>query len=170
MHDTHEAALHLSELSQEAVGTRALLALLPSDHLEWRPHPKSQTLRELASHLVNLPSWVPLTLEQAELDLAADPEWKTPQLGSVEEALTTFEVNLALAKASLERASEATFQEPWTLRSGARVHLTQPKSSVLRGFVFNHSVHHRAQLGVYLRLLNIPLPSVYGPTADTPGM
>lgn len=170
MHDTFETALYLSELSREAVGTRALLALLPSDHLEWRPHPKSQTLRELASHLVNLPSWVPMTLEQPELDLAAHHDWTTPQMGSAEEALATLEVNLGVAKASLERATEATFQEPWTLRSGDQVHFTQPKSGVLRSFVFNHLVHHRAQLGVYLRLLNIPLPPVYGPTADAPGM
>jgi len=170
MNAAREASLYLSELSLEAVATRALLALLPSDQLGWRPHPKSQTLGELASHLVNLPSWVPMTLEQPELDLAASQGWTTPQVRSAQEALAALEENLGVAKASLERATEATFQEPWTLRAGEQVHFTQPKSGVLRGFVFNHLVHHRAQLGLYLRLLDIPLPSVYGPTADTPGM
>jgi uncharacterized damage-inducible protein DinB len=132
--------------------------------------PVGQTLRELASHLVNIPSWVPTTLEQPELDLAAKQDWRTPQVGSAAEALATLEVNLGTAKAALERASAATLREPWTLRSGPQVHLTQPRSGVLRGFVFNHLVHHRAQLGVYLRLLDIPLPPVYGPTADAPGM
>lgn len=159
----------LAELDREATSTRALLAQLPSGRLDWRPHPRSHSLGELAIHLVRLPAWTPTILERSELDLATHGDEPMVPVESAEVALTTFEANLAVAAASLGRATEATFQEAWTLRTGEQVISVEPKHGVLRHWVFNHLVHHRAQLGVFLRLLDCPLPQVYGPTADAPG-
>jgi uncharacterized damage-inducible protein DinB len=159
--------LLLPEFDQEIATTRKLVALFPEDRLDWRPHPKSMGLQFLVSHIVNIPTWVPVTLEQATLDLMPEgKKWETPQVATRMAALASLEANMAAARASLGKASDEVMAETWTLLGGGKVLFSAPKSGVLRGFVFNHLVHHRAQLGVYLRLLDVPLPGSYGPSAD----
>lgn len=163
--------LFLPEFEQECAATRRLLARVPFEQPEFRPHAKSMTLKALASHLVNIPAWVPMTLEQDELDMMPQGvPWKTPQLSTKEEALTAFDQGVAAARSSLEAATDAQLAGIWKLTGNGQTFMESPKQVVLRSFVFNHLVHHRAQLGLYLRLLEIPVPGVYGPSADEPGM
>jgi len=162
----------LPEYDQEMATTRRLLERVPEDRLDWTPHPKSFTLQALLSHLVNIPSWIPMTLEQNVLDMAPEGQkpWTTPQLTSRDAWLAAFDANTALGRASLEKLEDAQLAEIWTLKAGAQTYFSAPKGGVLRGFALNHLIHHRAQLSVYLRLLDVPLPSIYGPSADEQGM
>jgi uncharacterized damage-inducible protein DinB len=155
----------LNELKHEAKTTHKMLALVPTDKLSWKPHDKSMPLHSLAKHLADLPTWVGITMNQDELDFAK-PYPKTPDFTTSAELLATFDKNIADAIHVLESAKDEDFGENWTMRHGEKIFFTMPKAAVLRSWVFNHAVHHRAQLGVYLRLLNIPLPGSYGPTAD----
>ena len=158
----------LPEFDQEMAGTRKTLERVPDDKLEWQPHPKSTTLGGLATHLGNLPTWAIYTLTQDSLDLA--PEGKpAPRLEpakSRDELLKTFDENISKARAAIAAASDQELFKPWSLLHSGKTLLTLPKIAVLRGFVMNHNIHHRAQLGVYLRLNDIPVPSIYGPSAD----
>ena len=158
--------LLLPEFDLEMANTRPFLERFPEDHLDWRPHPKSQTLQALVSHVANIPTWTGIILGTAELDFAARTDWKTPLVATQAEALEAFDAHMAQARAVLAEATDERFAETWTMRQGPKIFFTQPKTGVLRGFVFNHLVHHRAQLGVYLRLLDVPVPGAYGPTAD----
>lgn len=158
----------LPEFDQEMAITRRLLERVPEDRLGWTPHPKSFTLQALLSHVVNLPSWVPMTLDQDVLDMAPEGQepWKTPQMERRAAWIKAFDANVAAGRASLERLEDARLAETWTLKAGAETYFSAPKGAVLRSFALNHLVHHRAQLCVYLRLLDVPLPAVYGPSAD----
>ncbi|MCL1892625.1 MAG: DinB family protein [Holophagaceae bacterium] len=156
----------LPELEQEIKITRSLVASAPDPKLDWRPHQKSFSLRELTSHLVNIPAWVPMTLDTPVLDFAAQSEWKTPQANSTEEALGILDANASATFSKLSVATDEAFLEPWTMKNGTQVFFTIPKLAVIKEYVIKHSVHHRGQLSVYLRLLDVPLPQVYGPTAD----
>ena len=155
----------LSEFQQEAKGTRKLLERVPFDKADWKPHPKSMSLKELASHVAEIPDWMNKTIEAEELDFAKSG-YKAPDPKSTEDLLKLFDDFFDKAKTSLANASNETLQGNWTLRNGEKVYFTMPKTVVLRSFVFNHLYHHRGQLTVYLRLLDIPLPGLYGPTAD----
>ena len=158
----------LPEFDQEAAGTRRTLERVPEDRFDWSPHKKSGSMIWLAGHLANLPSWVRLTIEQDELDLA--PGGKAPDPpptpASVDEILAMFDKNVAEARAAIAEASDEALMKPWSLLQNGKTMLTLPKATVLRSFVVNHLIHHRAQLGVYLRLNDIPVPSIYGPSAD----
>lgn len=158
----------LPEFDQEMAATRRLLERVPEDRLDWTPHPKSFTLGGLLSHLVNIPSWIPMTLEQEVLDMAPEGKepWKTPQLETRAAWLAAFDANVSQGRASLEQLEDARLQEIWTLKAGAQTYFSAPKGGVLRSFALNHFIHHRAQLTVYLRLLDVPLPGIYGPSAD----
>ncbi len=158
----------LPEFDQEMATTRRLLERVPEDRLDWTPHAKSFTLQALLSHVVDLPGWIPMTLDQDALDVAPEGQepWKTPQMETQAAWLAAFDANVAAGRASLEQLEDARLADIWAMKAGARVLFSAPKGAVLRGFVFNHLVHHRAQLGVYLRLLDVPLPGSYGPTAD----
>ena len=162
----------LPEFDQEMTTTRRLLERIPEAHLSWTPHPKSFTLQDLLSHVVNIPSWIPMTLEQDVLDVAPEGQepWQTPQLASKAAWLAAFDANVTLGRASLEKLEDPTLAQMWSMKAGPQTLFSAPKGSVIRGFVFNHLVHHRAQLGLYLRLLDVPLPGTYGPTADEPMM
>jgi uncharacterized damage-inducible protein DinB len=155
----------LAELKMEAANTRKLLALVPADKKSWKPHEKSMSLESLAKHLPDLITWVGITLDQDELDFAK-PYPKTPPFTDTATLLGTFDKNLGHAIAVLEKVKEEEFERNWTMRQGEKIFFTMPKGVVLRSMVFNHMVHHRAQLGVYLRLLDIPIPGIYGPSAD----
>lgn len=163
--------LLLPEFDQEMAHTRKILERVPEDRLTWRPHPKSMALQALVSHLVNIPSWLPLTLDHAEVDLMPEGKpWVTPQQTTRQDWLAAFDSHAAAARACLEATTDERMEETWTLKGNGQVYFASPKKGVLRSFVFNHLVHHRAQLGVYLRLLEIPVPGVYGPSADDQGL
>lgn len=153
-------------------GTRAHLAAIPEDRLGWRPHEKSWTLGELASHIANLPSWTVATLGQDELDLApadgAPP--RAPVHESVAALLEAFDQSTSAARAAIEAASDEEFGKPWTLLIGGEARFSLPKVAVLRAFVMDHLIHHRGQLTVYLRLCDAPVNQTFGPTADFPDM
>lgn len=156
----------LKELQQEATTTRKMLSLVPDEQFQWRPHQKSMSLQQLATHIAELPGWVALTLNTSELDFAANGY--TPlNLSSRQAVLESFEKSLAEGKAALETAVEAQMNDPWTMRNGETVYSTSPKAEVIR-MSLSQTIHHRAQLGVFLRLLDIPIPGSYGPSADDP--
>lgn len=154
----------LPEFDHEIENTRKMLALVPDECLDYRPHVKSWTLRELASHVATLPTWTGPTFQMDELDLAQPFEPWIPE--SRNEILAAFDKAASEARLALESASGDTFLEPWTLKAGDRIHFTMPKGVVFRSFVLNHLIHHRAQLGVYLRMCDIAIPGMYGPSAD----
>ena len=152
------------ELEQESQITRKMLERVPADKFEWRPHPKSMTLQELATHLAEIPGWFPLTLTTTELDFATMP-YQPTVLNDSEALLAFFKQKLDGALAALENASEKDLSDNWTMRNGETIFEQNTKYEALRG-CFGQIIHHRAQLGVYLRLLDIPLPGTYGPSAD----
>ncbi|MBO0858740.1 MAG: DinB family protein [Chloracidobacterium sp.] len=158
----------LPEFDQEMSNTRKVLERVPDDKFDWKPHEKSGTLGWLANHLANLPSWTIFTINQDSLDLEPkDGEsFKWEGKGSREELLGVFDDNMAAARAAIAGASDQELLKPWTLLKGGVTLMTLPKIAVLRGFVMNHIIHHRGQFTVYLRLNDIPVPSIYGPSAD----
>jgi len=156
--------IFLKEMDTEAAITRKMLALVPNDQFQWKPHEKSMTIQQLATHIAELPSWITLTLNTSELDFAASPYTQVP-ITNTTSLLAFFEETLSNGRASLESGNEAQLEDPWTLRNGVNIYSTSPKGEVIR-MTFSQIVHHRAQLGVYLRLLNISLPGSYGPSAD----
>lgn len=154
-----------AELKQEAVATRKMLERVPEASLSWRPHEKSMTLQRLAGHVAELPSLIVPTLTQDELDFAAG-DFQPFQPTSVASLLDTFDRNIDAAITLLGKQSDEHLLKSWRLRSGEHVIAEAPRIGILRTLALNHIIHHRGQLSVYLRLLNVPLPSVYGPTAD----
>jgi uncharacterized damage-inducible protein DinB len=160
----------LGEWDQEVESTKKLLALVPADKADWKPHPKSMSLGRLASHVAELPSWASATLELDELDMnpPGGPAYTPAEFGSTETNLANFERIAVEARKAIERAPDAEFMRNWTLKTGGNALFTMPKIAVLRSFVFNHLIHHRAQLGVYLRLQDVKIPGMYGPSADYP--
>lgn len=159
----------LPEFDHETTTTRSLLALVPADEFEWAPHPRSMTLHRLSGHLANLLRWAIATIERTEVDSGdASSTWAPPAFTTTEELLEIFDTNRAAARAALAGASDEVLLVPWTYKHEGREVFSMVRAGVLRSFVLNHSVHHRGQLSVYLRLLEVPLPSIYGPTADTP--
>ena len=153
----------LPEFDHEMGTTRKLLERVPDDKFDWKPHPKSMTLGHLATHVANIPSWGSITILQPEIDLRGDP---VPLAASRDELLTRFDKNVADTRAALAGRSDGELMAPWSLKSKGQALFTQPKAAVWRGFVMNHLIHHRAQLSVYLRMHDVPLPSMYGPSAD----
>jgi uncharacterized damage-inducible protein DinB len=155
----------LPEYDQETATTRTFLERIPAAAADWKPHPKSMTLGDLAVHVATVCSWVAPTLLATELELSTVPP--PAPFTTAESLLAVFEKGVAEGRAALARASDADFAVPWSLKDKGRTYFTAPRGVVLRSFVFSHLIHHRAQLGVYLRLRDVPLPSSYGPTADT---
>jgi uncharacterized damage-inducible protein DinB len=157
----------LPEYDHEMGTTRRLLDRVPEPDFVWKPHEKSMSLGELSGHLANIPVWCSTVLQTEFFDLAAgggDARPRTPP--SREALLKDFDRNVASARAALVGKTDAELMAPWTLKKGTQEIFTLPKLSALRSFVLNHSIHHRGQLSVYLRLRNVALPSIYGPTAD----
>ena len=152
------------EMEQEARTTRKMLERVPEDKYDWRPHPKSMTIIELATHIAELPSWVSMTLHTDGLDFATSPYKATP-IANNTQLMTLFEESLKSAKNDLNQANDEDLLPTWTLRNGDQVLSTTSKGEMVR-MCFCQIVHHRAQLGVYLRLLDIPIPGSYGPSAD----
>lgn len=156
----------LKEMANEAATTRKMLSRIPADKLDWRPHPKSMDIRNLAIHIAELPTWTKMALETDELDFAT-MDYKMPEVTNADDLLAIHEKSLQEGMESLEKADESTFGQPWTLRTGDQVLSVSPREEVIR-MSYSQIVHHRAQLGVYLRLLDVPIPGSYGPSADEP--
>lgn len=153
----------IPEFDHEMPGTRKHLERIPEDQLDYKPHPKSFSLGQLAQHLATIPSWAVVTINQDEIDLAG---FKPPAQLPKQEILDLFDKNVAAAHEAIASATDETWVKPWTLKHGDKVLMTMPKIAVLRTFVLTHNVHHRAQLGVYLRLLDVSVPAIIGPSAD----
>jgi uncharacterized damage-inducible protein DinB len=158
----------VKEMEEEAVTTRKMLERVPASQFAWQPHVKSMTLLRLAAHVAELPTWISMALNTSELDFTSG-DYQPVVVNNSGELLEYFEKNLAQARLDLNNATEAQLEEMWTFRSGDKVHSIRPKAEVLR-MTFCQTVHHRAQLGVYLRLLDIPIPGSYGPSADEGSM
>jgi uncharacterized damage-inducible protein DinB len=157
----------IPEFDHEMGTTRRLLERVPEADFAWKPHEKSMALGQLAGHLANLLTWCGIILDQPFYDLAAsgdDPRSRLPVSRAA--LLQEFDAKVSAARANLARRMDQEMTAPWTLKRGGQEVFTMPRISALRSFVMNHSVHHRGQLSVYLRLRNVPLPSIYGPTAD----
>ncbi|QJD96315.1 DinB family protein [Mucilaginibacter robiniae] len=157
----------LKELAHEAQTTRKFLERVPNDQFDWQPHPKSMTIKRLTTHITDLPNWITMSLTTDELDFN-NTNWQEAVLNSSAELLANFEKAVQSGTQSLEQAKEETLDEPWVLRQGDEIFMTCTKGEMART-ALNQIVHHRAQLGVYLRLLNIPIPGSYGPSADEQG-
>jgi uncharacterized damage-inducible protein DinB len=155
----------ITELQHEASNTRKMLERVPEKSFSWKPHDKSMTLGSLAQHLAEIPVWTGVTVDQDELDFSRS-EYKPRVATTTEDLLKTFDENLKNALECLQKASDEKLNGMWTMRNGEKVYFTMPKLKVLRSFVLSHSIHHRGQLSVYMRLLGVPLPQIYGPTAD----
>jgi len=158
----------LPEFDQEMAISRKFLDRLPDDKFAWKPHEKSMSLGQLAAHLADMPGWAVPTIQQDSLDLAppGGPAFQPTKTSSRGETLNLFDKNIATARNAIASATDEEFMKPWSLLMGGQVIFTMPRIGVVRSMILNHNVHHRAQLGVYLRLNNVPVPATYGPSAD----
>jgi len=157
----------LPEFDHEMGTTRRLLDRAPEAAFAWKPHERSMSLADLASHLANIPTWCAAIVDAPVMDLATIPEGARPKAAaSRAELLARFDQNVAAARAKLATITDGEMLAPWTLKQGDQEVFTLPRAAAVRSFIMNHSIHHRGQLSVYLRLNNVPLPSIYGPTAD----
>jgi uncharacterized damage-inducible protein DinB len=154
----------LPEFDHEMTVTRKLLERVPEDQFDWKPHQKSMSLGELAQHVATIPMWGAVTLGETELDVAGRPP--LPPFTTRHELLSFFDRNVADARRALAGRGDGELMVPWALKQGTRTIFSMPRAAVLRSFVLNHLVHHRGQLSVYLRLRDVALPSIYGPSAD----
>ena len=160
------AATVLPEFDQEMAKTRTMLERVPETRAQWTPHSKSWTMGELASHIGNLPRLGLITMEADELDVGRS---NVPGFDTTANLLRTFDDNVRRARAAIEAASDSDMMEPWTLRRAGKTVWTLPRAAVLRSFILSHMIHHRGQLSVYLRLNDVAVPPVYGPSADSMG-
>jgi uncharacterized damage-inducible protein DinB len=160
----------LPEYDHEMATTRKLLERVPEDKKDWQPHPKSMSLGRLSQHLATLPQWAAKTMSETELDMSppGGPAYTPPEFESTASALATFDRNVREGREAIAAAEDKDWMVSWTLKNGGHTIFTLPRVAVLRSFVTNHVIHHRGQLSVYLRLNDVPIPSIYGPSADEP--
>jgi uncharacterized damage-inducible protein DinB len=165
------AELLLPEIEEEVQATRTLLERVPDGHWSWKPHEKSMSLSRLATHVAEIASWTAAILEQDEMDFMSPvmQEWAPREMESVSEILNELESAVGKCREIVTATSDEEFRKPWSMKMGDQVLMTAPTYIVFRRQVLNHLVHHRAQLGVFLRMLDVPLPMIYGPTADEEG-
>jgi uncharacterized damage-inducible protein DinB len=159
----------LPEFDQEMVNTRKTLERLPEDKLGWKPHEKSMTLGRLAGHVVELVGWANTTITTDSLNVTMD-KYQPIVATSRQQILELFDKSVKESRAAIAGASDEHMLQPWTLLFNGKTVFTMPRAAVLRMSCFNHIIHHRAQLGVYLRLNNVPVPALYGPSADEGAM
>jgi len=155
----------LPEFDHEMGTTRRLLERVPDDTLTWKPHARSMTLGRLATHLAELPGWAQTVIRDSFFDIKPG-EYSPTSLGARAEILALFDQNVSAARALLASMGDGEMMATWTLRSDGRDVFTLPKAAALRSFLMNHLIHHRGQLSVFLRLQDVPVPPIYGPTAD----
>jgi uncharacterized damage-inducible protein DinB len=158
----------LPDFDEEMAATRKTLERVPDGKFDWKPHVKSMAMGRLAQHLATLPQWGHMTIAQDSLDLAPGgvPVPQPAQVKTTAEILDMFDKNVAAGRAAIAGASDEDLRKIWSLLMNGNTILSMPRIACLRSFVMYHNVHHRAQLGVYLRLNDIPVPSIYGPSAD----
>jgi uncharacterized damage-inducible protein DinB len=158
----------LPEFDQEMANTRKVLERIPDDKLGWKPHPKSNTIGWNANHLADIPNWLVMTLTKPSVDIAppGGPKYELPALTSRKEIVDLFDRNVAAGRKAITEARDEEMGQPWKLLRAGQVMFTMPRAAVVRGFVLNHMIHHRAHLCVYLRLNDIPVPGMYGPSGD----
>ena len=159
----------LVDFDQEMANTRKTLERVPVEKPHWKPHERSMPLGRLANHVADLPSWASFTIEKDSLDIAppgAPPYQPPPPPASRQELLEKFDKNVAAARKALTAAKDQDIGQPWSLLQAGKPMFTMPRAAVIRGFVLNHMIHHRAILCVYYRLNNIPVPGMYGPSGD----
>ena len=158
----------LPEFDHEMANTRKTLERVPDDKLDWSPHEKSFDFRGMLTHMANMPKWSVMTINESSFDM--EPEGEEPikeePVESVASALEMFDANVAVAREAIANASDETLMATWSLLKAGEEVLTFPRIAVLRSFILNHMIHHRGQLTVYLRLNDVPLPALYGPSAD----
>ncbi|MGE0639644.1 MAG: DinB family protein [Thermoanaerobaculia bacterium] len=155
----------LSDYDFEMAGTRRALERVPLERYDWMPHPKSFSLGRLSNHLVGLQLWARATMASHELDLL-NPGFERTDYRTTEALVAGFDAELARVRSAIAAASDEEMLTPWTLRRGDQLLFTLPRAAVLKGMVLHHTIHHRGQLTVYLRLLDVPVPGLYGPSAD----
>lgn len=162
------AELLLPEFDQEMASTRKVIERVPEDKFAWKAHPKSNTIGWVAAHVVEIPGWVEGTLTQTEWDIAppGGEPYRTPPAVSRAQLLADFDKHVAAAKKAIAATSDAEFMQQWSLLMGGNPVITMPRLGVIRSFVLNHLIHHRAHLLVYLRMNDVPVPGMYGPSAD----
>jgi uncharacterized damage-inducible protein DinB len=158
----------LGEFDEEMKGTRKVLERCPDEKWNWKPHEKSGTLGWLAGHVATMVDWIPVTIKTEELDYAPvnGPSWQPPKTDNRQQLLAEFDKNVASARAALATVSDADMMKSWRLLAGGQEIFSMPRVAAIRSMVLNHHVHHRAQLTVYLRLMNVAVPGLYGPSAD----
>ena len=156
----------LPEFDQEMSKTRTVLERVPEGRFDWKPHTKSFSLGALATHLATLPTWGTETLTRSEIDVGG--QQGPAALSTTSELLAAFDTNVAASREALCGKTDAELMVMWSLKRNGKTIFSMPKSAVLRSFVLSHLIHHRAQLTVYLRLLDVSVPSIYGPSADEP--
>jgi uncharacterized damage-inducible protein DinB len=158
----------LGEFNHEMANTRKVLERVPEEQAGWKPHPKSYSLGELAAHIANIPNWVVSVMKQDELDF--DPPGGTKRAKSVFDTRNTllkqFDESVVAAVSAIADASDDDLKNPWALKNRGMEVFKLPRIVVLRSFIMNHMIHHRGQMTVYLRLKNVPLPAIYGASAD----
>jgi uncharacterized damage-inducible protein DinB len=163
MSKTHD---FLAELKRESASTRKMLERVPMDKLAWRPHEKSMSLEQLAKHIANLPNMLTLAITVDERNIYGSPP--LPPLESSEQLLNWYDTNIGNAIAAFDVLSDELMGRKWEMKAGDKVFISTTKEDAMRYMYFNHTLHHRGQLSVYLRLLDVPVPGMYGPTADEP--
>jgi uncharacterized damage-inducible protein DinB len=154
----------LPEFDHEMTTTRKVLERVPEDKFDWKPHAKSTALGALAAHVATIAMWGEVTMTKSEIDLGGSGPPRA--MASRADLLATFDKNAAATRAALAGKTDQELMAPWSLKNSGKTMFTMPKAVVWRSFVMNHVIHHRAQLAVYLRLLDVPVPSIYGPSAD----
>jgi uncharacterized damage-inducible protein DinB len=162
------AATHLPEFDHEMATTRKVLERLPDEHWDWKAHEKSNSIGWNANHLAEIPGWLENMLSEPGFDFnpPGGPRYESPTLRTRAEVLDLFDRNVAMARAALERAKDSAMNEPWSLLDGGMAIITMPRAATVRTWFFSHTIHHRAILTVYYRLLGVPVPAIYGPSGD----
>ena len=158
----------LPEFDEEMKNTRRLLECVPDGKFDYQPHPKSMILGRLATHVAEIPSWTTHTLDVEVFELPAD--FKPTVAASRAELLAIFDKGVTEARAKIAAATDEDWRKTWTLQFGGKTFMSMPRSAVMRSVIMNHMIHHRAQLGVYLRLNDVAFPGMYGPSADEKSM
>jgi uncharacterized damage-inducible protein DinB len=158
----------LAEFDNETANTRKALERISDDKLDYKPHPKSGSMGWLVTHLANIPVWMVRALQQDSFDFspAGAPPQRTVPLTSIQEVLSRFDNNVSAGRSALAHATDETLLQRWTLLSNGQEVFSMPRGGVIRNMVMNHSIHHRGQLTMYMRLNDIPVPGLYGPSAD----
>ena len=157
---------YLAQFDHEMATTRRVLERVPLERADWAPHAKSSTLGHLAAHIAAIPGYAAMVAAKSEVDLASGDRPPTAEPTTREELLATFDANVRRGREAVAGVDDDAMRAQWTLRMGSRTVLSAPRVAAFRGFVLSHLVHHRGQMSVYLRLLDVPVPSIYGPTAD----